>query len=81
MFNESEDIISENGMAYSPEIIKSIVGSIHKKIGLHCTYGEQNIKSFLFIQMFQELFYIITKMPTVQEHSEKGGMRFRSLRE
>lgn len=48
MFNESEDIISENGMAYSPEIIKSIVGSIHKKIGLHCTYGEQNIKKLPF---------------------------------
>ena len=48
MSNESEDIISENGMAYSPEIIKSIVGSIHKKIGLHCTYGEQNIKKLPF---------------------------------
>ena len=48
MSNESEAIISENGMAYSPEIIKSIVGSIHKKIGLHCTYGEQNIKKLPF---------------------------------
>ena len=48
MFNESEDIVNENGMAYSPEIIKSVAGSVHKKIGLHCTYGEQNIKKLPF---------------------------------
>lgn len=42
------DITDAHDEAYNPEIVKNVAAVAQKKISLHCTYGEQNIKKLPF---------------------------------
>ena len=42
------DIPDAHDEAYNPEIVKNVAAVTQKKISLHCTYGEQNIKKLPF---------------------------------
>lgn len=48
MAQESNDMFDEPEKAYDSKLLKSVAGVTQKKIGLHCTYGEQNIRKLPF---------------------------------